>query len=455
MNNNQKTCDLTQNEFKFGASPFRERDLSINNPNQENQTNDESINDYSEYNGICDLDTVKKELSYSSATKEHFSSNEPNQEDSSDKKLARFYFSKSMQDGSPEKNHRQQELSTYGKERSVNNKQEEKENYLFDNNLKISDCSDVSMTRFCENLYRSNSQKQENLNFETFKRQNLENRYGNPMNDQSDLEKDIKIEVLEDENEVNYYSPNQLLYKNANEQKQKIAQKKTWNDVMILDDENHEIEMSAFSNDKNLSPIVNNTREQFGIFNDFNSESKILTLNPKSFIKPESPEPKSVVYNNNLTQISNISENIKKSKIVKDMLNKKNWKKDIENELKINHKMSKLCNNNLKILKDMQISFSYFKTDCNSRFPMRSNNIGGDNNKDSDILNMDPACSFSRYEDYMANGGGRTTYSYQNYERDFSKNDYSIYTLKNRHYQINLQNESIKNELNGLYNLDI
>jgi len=118
----------------------------------------------SKYNGLSDLEKIKRELSFASATKEQETIQtlrESNREsnNSNETQAAKFYFSKSMQ-ASPVKS---KEINK--SETSDNNNKRSKSNFkfieksYFENNLKISECS-RELTDFCN----TNDLLQSNLN---------------------------------------------------------------------------------------------------------------------------------------------------------------------------------------------------------------------------------------------------------------------------------------------------
>ena len=91
-------------------------------------------------------------------------------------------------------------------------------------------------------------------------------------------------------------------------------------------------------------------------------------------------------HDHSMTSVSKIAFDIKKAHIVQDVLKDKQWKGEIEDELKINHKMHKLATNNLKMIKDMQIAFTNFRSQINSKFVIESQNASCIINQDNSML---------------------------------------------------------------------
>lgn len=89
--------------------------------------------------------------------------------------------------------------------------------------------------------------------------------------------------------------------------------------------------------------------------------------------------------------------------------------------------MSKLATNNLRMIKDMQVSLVYFKSQMNSK-------IHSYNNRSSVVSFID-----DRSSEFNPCKGG-----------DYI-NNYSIYAMENKHHRIIVENSSIKDELASFY----
>ena len=153
LNNKNMNDDsqITDNEFRFGRSVFgvtnNNDDSTLNFVSGNNKQNDISnidnfgsagiennLDEKSEYQGLSDLEKIKRELSFASATKEIVTSRESHRESnySNETQAAKFYFSKSMQ-ASPDK--------SIAKSLAIRNSQVKKSNQLpsqenlFENNL--------------------------------------------------------------------------------------------------------------------------------------------------------------------------------------------------------------------------------------------------------------------------------------------------------------------------------
>jgi hypothetical protein len=137
--------EITDNEFKFGKSIFGEN----NNLNITNDLDMTKEDEDRSYKGLSDLEKIKRELSFASATKE-IASQSRGSEYSQETQSAKFYFSKSMK-ASPDKG----SLGTGIGSSKFKKIDENFEGYgesafegnFFENNLKISDCSQISISK--------------------------------------------------------------------------------------------------------------------------------------------------------------------------------------------------------------------------------------------------------------------------------------------------------------------
>jgi hypothetical protein len=137
--------EITDNEFKFGKSIFGDN----NNLNITNDLDMTKEDEDRSYKGLSDLEKIKRELSFASATKE-IASNSRASEYSQEAQSAKFYFSKSMK-ASPDKG----SLGTRIGSSKFKKLGENFEGYgegafegnFFENNLKISDCSQISISK--------------------------------------------------------------------------------------------------------------------------------------------------------------------------------------------------------------------------------------------------------------------------------------------------------------------
>ena len=576
--------EITDNEFRFGKSVFgitNNNDDSINNfisrdsNNRQNDTsnienfgsvNNENkvLDDKSEYNGLSDLEKIKRELSFASATKEIVTSRESNY--SNETQAAKFYFSKSMQ-ASPDKTI-SKSLGIKNSQVKRSNKDYDGENY-FDNNLKISDCTQISMHKksILESSRSNFTLHNETVNHniavihEGGENENCSKKSGSKdsvtmgmRTNQQTLQNSDEIEgskIFTLNNTTNFNNEKSFKFENIHIENgiKKAIQSRLENpsvqeryDLNDKDSENSytnhfqfgdfSIRDQSYSEDfiKNINNIELSEFSKFSRTNDdltselnklnFSDTSKILNIkndqihnnsesitdnkyeensksdycnyneevmDPMNFMKKKkikkcessnttfvktsnglvknkilsedvtvdgifSNDEKSNFkrkHNNSMNSVSNIAQDIKKAAVVQDVLKDKQWKNEIDDELKINYKMLKMATNNLKMIKDMQIAFTYFKSGINSPFVIENQNSSCIMSRDNSMI--------SRYYQMSANN------SVENHEHDSLirpckgdyTNNYSIYALNNKHNRIKIENEVLKNELSTIYSIHI